>query len=433
MALFPDDDRSPVVVAGYRTPFLRSGTDFKNMMAYDLARIALKGVVDLTQIEPEHIDHVIFGCVLNQPRTTNVAREALIGAGLPLSIPSYTVTMACISSNQAVTQAAEMIARGQAEVVIAGGTECLSDLPILLRRPLRQKLTEFQKLKRPMDYLRWLAGFRPRHLLPDIPQIEEFSTGLSMGQSADRLAARWQVSRQEQDQYAMRSHHRAALATQQQILQDEILKTLVPPSFKMVDVDNGFREDTSMEKLGNLKPAFYSHYGTITAGNSSFPSDGAAAALLMSRARARELGYIPLAKLTSYSYVGCDPMDELLLGPAYAIPRVLGEAGLRLEEIDVFEMHEAFAGQILANLRALNNDEFCREKLGWNDKVGEIPIDRLNLLGGSLSLGHPFGATGIRLLTTCCNRLHREEGIFGLISSCAAGGLGHAMVIERFM
>lgn len=431
MTTFATDDRSPVFVAGCRTPFLRSGTDYKNLMAYDLARIALKGLLHQAPVGHNEIGSVIFGCVLNPPKTTNVAREAMIGAGLALDIPAHTVTMACISGSQAITQAADLIARGQAEAVIAGGTECLSDIPILLKRPLRQKLSELKKLKKPLDYLRWLAGIRPSHFLPEIPQIAEFSTGLTMGQSADRLAARWNVARDAQDRFALRSHQAAARAIREDLLGDELLTTTVPPDFRVVRADNGVRADTSIEKLRELQPAFYPEYGTITAGNSSFLSDGAAATLLMSRGRARELGCTPTARLMSYAYVGCDPLDELLLGPAYAIPKVLEATGLTLGDIDVFEFHEAFAGQVLANLEALNSDRFGRQKLGRDRAVGEVPMDRLNTLGGSLSLGHPFGATGIRLLVTCCNRLQKEDGRFGIIASCAAGGLGHALVVER--
>lgn len=431
MAVLENNDRSPVVVAGYRTPFLRSGTDYKHLMAYDLARIALKGLLDKTRIEPEEIQTVIFGCVLNQPKTTNIGREAMIGAGLPSNIPAHTVTMACVSGSQAITQAAELIARGQVDAAVAGGAECLSDIPILLGRPFRQKLLEFRRLNRLSDYFRWLAGLRPSHFVPEIPRIEELSTGLSMGQSADRLAARWAVTREEQDRYALRSHQTAASATRQGLLKDETLSTAVPPGFRVVTEDNGVRGNTSLEKLGRLQPAFYPKYGTVTAGNSSFLSDGAAAVLLMSKGRARELGYAPLARLVSYAYVGCDPLEELLLGPAYAIPKVLTDTGLQLGEMDVFEFHEAFAGQVLANLKALDSETFGQDNLGWSHKVGEVPWDRLNTLGGSLSLGHPFGATGIRLLAACCRRLQREDGKFGMIASCAAGGLGHALIVER--
>ena len=431
MARFASDERSPVVVAGYRTPFLRSGTEYRDLTIYDLARMALKGLLDRADIPYEEIQHVIFGCVLTQPKTTNVAREAVIGAGMPHDVPAHTVTMACISGNQAITEGAELIAGGRADVVIAGGTECLSDIPILLKHTLRQKLTTFKKLKSPYDYLRWLRGLRPTHFLPEVPRIAEFSTGLSMGESADRLAARWGVGREEQDRYALRSHQMAARAAEQELFADEIIPALVPPEFQIIERDNGVRADTSLEKLRRLPPAFYPQYGTVTAGNSSFLSDGAAAVLLMSRSRAADLGYAPLARLVSYAYVGCDPLEELLLGPAYAVPKVLADVNLQLREMDVYEFHEAFAGQILANLKALDSDAFGRERLGRSSRVGEVPMDRFNTLGGSLSLGHPFGATGIRLLVTCCHRLKREDRHWGLIASCAAGGLGNAMVVER--
>jgi acetyl-CoA acetyltransferase family protein len=431
MAFFASDERLPVVVAGCRTPFLRSGTDFKDLMSYDLARIALKVLLDLTAIPHEEIHRVIFGNVLSEPKTSNVAREAVLGAGLPQRIPAHTVSMACISGCQAITQASELIQNGHAEVVIAGGTECLSNIPILLKRPLRQKLLEAKKLRNPLDYLRWLKGLRPSHLLPEMPRAGEFSTDLTMGESSDRMAAHWGVSRKEQDRFAMRSHQFAAMATQQGLFSKEIIKTPIPPRFRSLDSDNGIRGDTSMESLTKLPPAFYRPHGTATAGNSSFLSDGAAAVLIMSRVKAQALGYTPIARIVAHAYVGCDPLDELLLGPTYAIPVVLEKVNLTLKEMDVLEFHEAFAGQILANVKAIESNTFGREKLGLSGRVGEVYMDRLNALGGSLSLGHPFGATGIRLLINCCNRLQREDGRFGLIASCAAGGLGHAMIVER--
>ncbi len=431
MAVYRSDERSPVLVAGRRTPFLKSGTDFRHLMSYDLARIAIKGVIDATAIRAEEVEHVIVGSVLNEPRTSNVAREALLGAGLPQRIPAHTVTMACISGSQAITQGADLIAGGQADVVIAAGTECLSNIPILLRRPMRRKLMALRKLRKPLDYLRWLADLRPGDFLPEMPEIAEFSNALTMGQSSDRLSARWGVSREEQDQYALRSHHMAARAAEEGFFDREILPTPVPPRFQVASRDNGFRADTTLERLAQLPPAFDFPYGTATAGNSSFLTDGAAAVLLMSRARAEALGFAPVARLVGYAYVGCDPLDELLLGPAYAVPRVLRDTGSTIADVDAFEFHEAFAGQVLANIRALDNDRFGRENLGLSAKAGEVPEDRLNTRGGSLSLGHPFGATGIRLLMQCANRLQQENGRLGLVASCAAGGLGHALLIER--
>jgi acetyl-CoA acyltransferase len=425
------NDSSPVIVAGCRTPFLRSGTDFKDLFTYDLARMALKGVIDKANLAPREIEHVIFGCVLSEPRTSNVAREALIGANLPLQIPAHTIAMACISGSQAISQAAGLIACGQADTAIAGGTESLSNIPILVRRPMSRKLMEMRRLKNPVDWIRWASGLRPGYFLPEVPEVAEFSNGLTMGQSSDRLSARWGVSREEQDRYASRSHHLASEAILNDLFSDEILPSQIPPRFNVIGKDNGIRGDTTLEKLAKLPPAFYFPFGTATAGNSSFLSDGGAAVLLMSYRKAKSLGYKPVARIAGFSFHGCDPDDELLLGPAYAVPKLLQQTGMPLSSIDVFEFHEAFAGQVLANLNALNSDAFAREKLGLSAKVGEISMDRLNTRGGSLSIGHPFGATGIRLLISCCDRLKREDGGLGIVASCAAGGLGHAMLIER--
>jgi acetyl-CoA acetyltransferase family protein len=334
------NDRSPVIVAGCRTPFLRSGTDFQDFLTYDLARIALKGVIDEADLPVDSIEHVMFGCVLNEPHTSNVAREALLGANLPRKIPAHTIAMACISGGQAISNGAGLIACGQADVVIAGGTECLSNIPILLKRPLRRKLMQIRRLKSPLAWAKWIAGLRPRHFLPEIPEIAEFSNGLTMGQSSDRLSARWGVSREEQDQYALRSHQLAAKATEQGLFSDEILPVPVPPRFQTAERDNGIRGDATLDRLAKLPPAFYFPFGTATAGTSSFLSDGGAAVLLMSYRKAKELGYNPLARIVGFSFSGCDPYHELLLGPAYAIPKVLRETETPLASISVFEFHE---------------------------------------------------------------------------------------------
>jgi acetyl-CoA acyltransferase len=400
------------------------------VVTYDLARMVLKGVIDKADLSPSEIEHVFFGCVLSEPQTSNVAREALIGANLPVAIPAHTVSMACISGSQAISQAAGLIACAQADTVIAGGAESLSNVPILLKRAMRHKLIEMRRLKTPADWLRWVLGLRPGYFLPEIPEIAEFSNGLTMGQSSDRLSARWGVSRDEQDRYALRSHLLASEATRNGLF-SEIMTARVPPLFETIETDNGIKNNVTLEKLSRLPPAFYSPFGTATAGNSSFLSDGGAAVLLMSHRKAKSLGYKPLARIAGFFFHGCNPDDELLLGPAYALPKLLESTGVPLSLIDVFEFHEAFAGQVLANLNALDSDAFAREKFGLPAKIGEIKMERLNTRGGSLSIGHPFGATGIRLLISCCDRLKREDGNFGVLASCAAGGLGHAMLIER--
>lgn len=423
--------RDAVFVDGCRIPFLRSGTGYADLRAYDLARMALKGLLTRTGLDAGAADRVLMGSVVQDVETTNVAREASLAAGFPASVPAFTVTMACISSNQAIASGVDLIRTGQADVVVAGGTETLSDMPIRLRKPLRTKLIEARKYKSPSDYLDLVKGIRPSDLLPEIPSIAEYSTGETMGESADKLAASFEVSRADQDEYSMASHHRAARARSEGVLREEIEPVSVPPDFEPIADDNGIRPDTDLDKLSRLPPAFVKPYGTVTAGNSSFLTDGASAVLLMSREDAERRGYSPNAALRDYVFTAQDPEDELLLGPAYAMPSLLDRAGLSLDDVDVFELHEAFAGQVLAVLAALDSRTFCREKLGRTDPVGRIPMDKLNVNGGSLSLGHPFGATGARLVTTAVNRLRRENGRFAVVAACAAGGLGHAMLIER--
>ncbi|MDQ7063703.1 MAG: acetyl-CoA C-acyltransferase [candidate division KSB1 bacterium] len=423
--------RRAVVVDGCRIPFLRSGTQYRDLSAYDLARLAIKAILHKTQIEPGRIDQVIMGNVIVNNKYSNVARQAALAAGVPHQVPAYTITLACVSANQAITDAVALIETGQADVVLAGGTESLTDVPIPLRKRLRDKLVEAQKYRGPMDYMKFFKGLRPKDLLPDVPAIAEFSTGRTMGQDCDRLAARIGVSRQEQDEYALRSHQLAARATREGLFNDEVVPVRVPPHFEPVQKDNGIREDSTLEKLASLKPAFVRPYGTLTAGNSSFLTDGAAVVLLMAEEAARALSYRPKAAVKGYAYSAQDPREELLLGPAYATPRVLDQTGLTLKDIQVFEFHEAFAAQILANLKCLASDQFAREHLGRDKAVGEIPMEQFNTLGGSLSLGHPFGATGARLITTAANRLQREDGQFALVAACAAGAIGSAIVLER--
>ena len=421
-----------VLVDGIRTPFLKSGTDYNDLMAYDLGRYAIQGLLARNAVDPNTIDRIIMGNVIQEVRTSNVARESALGAGIPNSVPAFTVALACISSNQAIASGVDLIRSGQAKIILAGGTETMSDIPVRFQKKFRQKVLEARKYKSPLDFLKFLKGLRPKDLLPELPAIAEFSTGETMGKSADRMAARFGVSRQDQDEFAMRSHLMAAKATEEGLLNDEIFPVKVPPKFSVVETDNGYRADTSIEKLEKLKPAFIKPHGTITAGNASFLTDGASASFIMEEQTALSLGLKPKAYLREYNFVSQDPKDELLLGPAYATPKVLEQMNLKLEDIDVFEIHEAFAGQVLSVLAALDSDEFAKKSLNRDSKIGVIPMDKINTMGGSLSLGHPFGATGTRLVTTAANRLHREDGKYALVTACAAGGQGHAIILEKY-
>jgi acetyl-CoA acyltransferase len=421
-----------VLIEGARTPFLRSGTDYMDLMSYQLGQFAIKGLLQKTNIDPKEIGYVIMGTTISNVKTGNVAREAALTAGIPNTTPCHTVTMACISANQAIATGMNIIKNGDAEVVIAGGTDSVSDAPILFNKKMRKKLFLAQKLKGFGDTMKFVLGLRPSDFVPEAPAVAEFLTGKTMGLDCDILAARYGATRQEQDEFAVRSHQLAAKADAEGLLGNETVQVEAAPKFKSIKKDNGFRGDTTMEKVSKLKPAFVKHGGTITAANASFLTDGAAVVLIMTEDKAKELGLKPKAYLNEYTFTASDINDELLLGPTYAVSKLLKKANMNLGDFDVFEFHEAFAGQIVANMKCLASDSFAKEKLGREKAVGQVPMEKLNLWGGSLALGHPFGATGARLVTTAANRLIKENGKYALLAACAAGAHGHAMILERY-
>jgi acetyl-CoA acyltransferase len=402
-----------------------------DLLSYQLGQFAIKGLLQKTGIDPKEVGYVVMGTVISNVKTGNVARESAITAGIPYTAPCHTVTMACISANQAIVSAMHILQNGDADVVIAGGTDSVSDAPIMFNKVMRKKLFKAQKLKGLGDTLKFASTIRPGDFVPDAPAVAEFLTNRTMGLDCDILAGRYGVTRAEQDEFAVRSHQLAAKADAEGLLANEITPVEAAPSFKAIKKDNGFRGDTTLEKIAKLKPAFVKDGGTITAANASFLTDGAACVLLMTEDKAKQLGLTPKAYLHSYSFSGCDLNEELLLGPTYAISKLLQKTNMNLSDIDVFEFHEAFAGQILANLKCLASDDFAKQKLGRDKAVGVVPMDKFNLWGGSLSLGHPFGATGARLVTTAANRLAKENGKYALLAACAAGAHGHAMILER--
>ncbi|XP_042634209.1 LOW QUALITY PROTEIN: trifunctional enzyme subunit beta, mitochondrial-like [Cyprinus carpio] len=427
-----------VLVDGVRTPFLQSGTIYSDLMPHDLARAALQGLLNRTGLPKDAVDYIVYGTVIQEVKTSNVAREAALGAGFSDKTPAHTVTMACISSNQAMTTAVGLIAAGQCDAVVAGGVEFMSDVPIRHSRRMRKTMLSLNKAKTLGARLSLLGSIRLAHLAPELPAVAEFSTAETMGHSADRLAAAFGVSRLEQDEFALRSHTLAKKAQDSGLVLSDVISTLPQhfsqfkvPGKDIVSKDNGIRPST-MEQMAKLKPAFIKPHGTVTAANSSFLTDGASAVLIMSEEKALAMGYKPKAYLRDFVYVSQDPKDQLLLGPTYATPKVLEKSGLTLNDIDVFEFHEAFAGQIMANLKAMESDWFAQTYMGRKTKVGAPPMEKFNSWGGSLSLGHPFAATGCRLVTTVAHRLQKEGGQYGLVAACAAGGQGHAMVIEAY-
>ena len=420
------------IVQGCRTPFLKAGSEFKDLSAAGLGTVAVRDLLARAELDPALVDHLVYGIVVPSIQAPNVAREVGLAAGLPATVPAFSVSRACASANQAIVSGAQMIERGDAGIVIAGGVEILSDVPMLLSRPLREALMAASKARSVPARIRALANVRPRHLAPVVPAIAEPSTGETMGESAERMAKENHISREEQDRWALRSHQLALAGTQDGRLAREIVTTWVPPRFdRSVSTDNGIRAETSLETLGALKPVFDRRYGTVTAGNASPLTDGASAVLLMAEDRARALGYPILGVIRSWAFSALAPSDQLLQGPACAAPWALYRAGLTMKDIELMEMHEAFAAQVLSNLQALDSDAWAREKLGRDRKVGIPDESVINVMGGSIAIGHPFGATGGRLTTTLVNEMGRRGAGLGLITVCAAGALGFAMVVER--
>lgn len=419
------------IVAGVRTPFVRAGTDFKRITAIELGRLCVAELIQRNELSGEEVNAVVFGTVVPSVVAPNIAREVSLLPMLPKGIEAYTVSRACASANQAITAAADQIALGHHEVAIAGGAESLSNIPILHSRGMSEALVTASRAKSAGGRVRALAGIRPKDLVPITPAIAEPSTGETMGQSAEKMAKLNRIPREEQDQFALRSHRLAAAGTEDGRLREEIMPVYLPPRYdKVIDTDTGIRPESSIEQLAALKPVFDRRYGSVTAGNSSPLTDGAAAILLMSEHRARSLGYHPLGFIRSYAYSALDPGEQLLQAPVLAAPVALERAGLALSDMDLIEMHEAFAAQVLSNLQGFTSKEWAK-RAGYLHPVGEVDRSKLNVMGGSLSIGHPFGATGARIVTTLLRELHRRDGQFGLMTVCAAGGMGLAMVVER--
>ncbi len=427
----PQNGRRVAVVRGVRTPFAKSGTVYARLTALDLGKMAVTELVERTGVDPSQVDELVFGNVIPSVKAPNIAREIVLGTGLPKKIPGYAVGKACDSAAQAITSGADLIYRGYADTVIAGGSESLSDVPILFSRNMSEAFQRAAKAKSLAARLGAFRKIRPKDLAPDTPAIAESTTGLSMGESAEKMAKENGISREAQDKFALQSHHRAARATQDGRFKDEVMTVIVPPKYDtVVETDNLIRGDSTLEALSKLKPVFDRKYGTLTAGNSSSLTDGAAAVLLMSEEKAKAAGYKPIGYLRSYAYAATDPFDQLLQGPVFALPIALERAGLTLKDIGVIEMHEAFAAQVLSNIQWIGSKKIAQEKLGRSEPVGDIDPESINPTGGSIALGHPFGATGARIVTTVCNELQRSGQRYGLVTICAAGGIGVALVLE---
>ncbi len=418
------------IVGGARTPFQKQSSGFAQMSALELGTLAVSECVARYSLFPGSVDQVVFGQVLPSIEAPNIAREIVLAAGLPKSVEAFSVSRACATSYQSAVSAVEAIHAGAAQCVIAGGADSSSDIPITVSKSLAAALLQASKARSLSARIRAFSHLKPVDLLPVPPAIREFSTGLSMGQSAEKMAKENGISRQAQDEIAHRSHSRASAAWKAGHFAEEVMTVYAGSKFEPVREDNLVRHDSALEGYARLKPAFDRQHGTVTAGNSSPLTDGAAALILMSEHKAHELGLTPLGYVRSYAFAAVDPNEQLLMGPSYATPIALDRAELSLLDMDLVDMHEAFAAQVLSNTQAFESDEFARTKLGRSGRIGKIDWERFNVNGGSIALGHPFAATGARQILQTLKELRRRGGQFALCTACAAGGLGASIVLE---
>jgi acetyl-CoA acyltransferase len=423
-------DRRVAIVSGLRTPFAKQGTAYRNLSALDLGKIVVAELLQRTGIEPSEVQQVVYGQVIPSLSVPNIAREIVLGTGMPRNIEAYSVARACATSYQSTVNVAESIMAGVIDCGIAGGADSASDVPMAVGKKLTEALVKVSKARSLGEKLRAFSGVGASDLLPIPPALKEPSTGLTMGESAEKMAKENGISREDQDAFAHRSHTLAAQAWADGRLRDEVMPVFVPPRYEAVDEDNLVRKDSELDAYAKLKPVFDRRYGSVTAGNSSPLTDGASALLLMTDKKAKSLGLEVLGYLKSYAFSAVDPAEQLLMGPAYAAPLALDRAELKLKNMDLVDMHEAFAAQVLSNIQAFESDTFSQQKLGRDKRLGKVDWEKLNVSGGSIALGHPFAATGARQISQTLRELRRRGGQYALCTACAAGGLGAAMVLE---
>lgn len=419
------------IVAGLRTPFAKQWSAYRELSALDLANIVVAELLQRVELDPKEIQQVVYGQVVPSVEAPNIAREVVLATGMPKNIEAFSVSRACATSYQSAVNVAEAIMAGAIDTGLAGGADSASNVPITVSKRLADALVDAMKARSLGERVQAFAGLRPRDLAPVPPAIKEFSTGLSMGESAEKMAKENHIGREAQDEFAHRSHSRASAAWLEGKFDGEVMQVFVPERFKeAIREDNLVRKDSELEKYAKLKPAFDRKHGTVTAGNSSPLTDGASALLLMREDKAKALGFDVLGFIRSYAFAALDPAGQLLMGPSYATPIALDRAGIKLQDLDLIDMHEAFAAQILSNTQAFESAEWAKRHLGRSEKIGEIDWDKFNVNGGSISIGHPFAATGARQITQTLRELKRRGGNLALCTACAAGGLGAAMVLE---
>ncbi|MGM0524946.1 MAG: acetyl-CoA C-acyltransferase FadI [Pseudomonadota bacterium] len=425
----PNGDRI-AIVAGLRTPFARQATDFHGVPALDLGKMVVQELINRTGIEPGVVQQLVFGQVVQMPEAPNIAREIVLGTQLPVDVDAYSVTRACATSFQTTVNVLESMMAGNIDVGIAGGADSSSVLPIGVSKRLARALVDLNKAKSLGQRLSILRRLGFKDLLPVPPAVAEYSTGLSMGETAEQMAKSHNISREDQDQLTAQSHQKAQQAWDAGWLDDEVMTAYPEPYKKHIDRDNNIRGDSSIEKLSKLKPVFDRKHGSVTAANSTPLTDGASAVMLMTESRAKELGYKPLGFIRSYAFTATGVEKDMLMGPSYATPLALERAGMKLADLDLIDMHEAFAAQTLTNMKMFGSKEFAKQHLNRDQAIGDIDPDKFNVLGGSIAYGHPFAATGARMITQMLHELRRRGGGTALTTACAAGGLGAAMILE---
>jgi acetyl-CoA acyltransferase len=425
--------RDVVLIDGFRTPFAKAGTALAQVPARELGRVAIAELLARTSLDPAEVDEVILGNVAQPSDSANIARVVALLAGIPQSVPAVTVHRNCASGMEAIVQAHERIAAGHADLIIAGGTENMSQIPLLVSEGMTRAFERSSRAKSLGQRVGAFAGVRPRDFQPRVAIMEGLTDpvcGLNMGDTAEVIAKDFGISREAQDDFALMSHRRAVAATESGRLAEEIVPVFAPPYKEAVAQDVGPRKNQSLEALAKLKPFFDKKHGTVTPGNSCPITDGAAAMIVASADKARELGLIPSGRVKSYAFAGLDP-TRMGLGPAYATPIALQRAGARFADIGLIELNEAFAAQVIGNEIAMASAKFCREQLGLDKPIGEIDRAILNVNGGAIALGHPVGVSGTRLVLTLLREMRHRNVPLGLATLCVGGGQGAALVLER--
>jgi len=418
------------IVAGLRTPFAKMATYFHGVPAVDLGKMVVNELLIRNNVEASLVEQVVYGQVVQMPEAPNIAREIVLGTGMNVHTDAYSVSRACATSFQSTVNIAESMMAGNIEVGVAGGADSTSVSPIGVSKKLARALVDLQKAKTMGQKWAIVKRLGLKDLLPVPPAVAEYSTGLSMGQTAEQMAKSHGISRQAQDELAHRSHSLAAESWNEGKLDSEVMTAYAEPFKGFLGKDNNVRFDSKLEGYAKLRPVFDKKYGSVTAANATPLTDGASAVLMMTESKAKALGYTPLGYIRSYAFAAIDVWEDMLMGPSYATPMALDRAGMTLNDLTLIEMHEAFAAQTLANVKMFASDKFAREKLGRDKATGEIDMDKFNVMGSSIAYGHPFAATGTRMITQMLNELQRRGGGSGLLTACAAGGLGAAMIVE---